>query len=85
MKRCRTCGETAMTTTHEDLALPSLPSVTVQGVRVQRCQACGEELVSYSRIEAMHEVIVRAKIPLKLPAEKTRALKTPAEMPVENP
>ena len=77
MKKCRTCGENTMTTTHEDRALMSLPSVVVQNVRVQRCQACDEELVSYPRLESMHEVIAKALVrrPGRLTGDEVRFLR----------
>lgn len=77
MKKCRTCGEKTMTTTYEDRALMSLPSVVVQNVKVRRCSACGEELVSFSRLEAMHEVIAKALVrrPGNLTGDEIRFLR----------
>lgn len=65
--KCMACGATAKKV-RGDYAYTSLPGVTLRGVDIYRCSACGEEEVSIPRIEELSRAIagelVRKKGPL---------------------
>ena len=58
---CARCGA-AMTASRENFLYTAggLPNVTLVGVEVRRCAACGEFEVAIPRIEELHRTIARA-------------------------
>lgn len=68
------CGAT-MTSARENYSYTAsgLPYVTIKGVEVRRCPACGEHEVVIPKIEQLHQCIAQAVV-----SKKSRL--TPAEM-----
>ncbi|QQR91034.1 MAG: helix-turn-helix domain-containing protein [Myxococcales bacterium] len=62
MKRCRNCGSRTLVQSVQDRQLDSLPSVRVCGLKVSRCQECGEEAVSIPRLEQLHRVVAHTLV-----------------------
>ena len=76
--KCLVCG-TGMTTQRENFRYEAsgLPGVTLLGVEVSRCRACGEYEVAIPQIEDLHKTIAQALIrkPSRLDAAEIRYLR----------
>jgi putative zinc finger/helix-turn-helix YgiT family protein len=78
-KKCRTCGKAETTTSRETYLYTEsgLPNVTLVGVDVRRCAACGAHEVLLPRVEDLHRVIARAVVhkPARLSGAEVRFLR----------
>jgi putative zinc finger/helix-turn-helix YgiT family protein len=77
--KCDACGSAEMVTTVESYRYKGvgLPGVTLLGVEVSRCPACGEQEVAIPRIEELHRTIALSLIgkPSRLTPEEVRFLR----------
>ena len=64
VKKCRTCGKGETSTSRETYLYTEsgLPNVTLVGVDIRRCRACGAHEVLLPRVEELHRVIAQAVV-----------------------
>ena len=77
MRRCPSCGAARLVSSVEDRPLLALPSVTIRGVKVRTCGACGEEVVAIARLDELLEVVAETLVhrPGRLSGEEVRFLR----------
>lgn len=63
-KKCRNCGKAELTTSVETYryAESGLPNVTLVGIEVRRCPACGDHQLVLPRVTELHRTIAHAVI-----------------------
>jgi len=63
-EKCRTCGKAEMTSSAETYLYveSGLPNVTLVGVEVRRCPACGDHQLVLPRVTDLHRAIAHAVI-----------------------
>lgn len=63
-KKCRSCGKAELTSSAETYlyAESGLPNVTLVGVEIRRCPACGDHELVLPRVADLHRTIAHAVI-----------------------